>query len=177
MRLNAPLRTKRLLLRTLEPSDVGPTYLAWLHDPEVIRQLEARFLPRQTLADLEAFVASVNASASSVMAGIFLLNGMRHIGNIKLGPVVIEHERAEVAFMIGEKDCWGLGYASEAIVSVAEYGLGRLGLRKITSGCYETNVGSARALLKAGFVHEATILNHVAFEGTRVASLLFGLDR
>jgi len=177
MILATSIETPRLLLRTLEPTDVGPRYLSWLSDPEIRRYLEVRFSPVQSTGELISFVNSVNAGTDSLLLGIFLKEGQRHIGNIKLGPVQVDHRRAEIGFLVGEKDCWGKGYASEAISSLSRYGLDRLGLEKITSGCYACNIGSAKALLKAGFVQEAVIPLHVIFEGRRVASLLFGMDK
>ena len=177
MILASPIETPQLLLKTIEPSDVGSRYLAWLSDPEITRFLEVRFTPVRSISDIASFVQSVNASAHSLLLGIFLKEERRHIGNIKLGPVQVDHRRAELGFLIGEKDCWGQGYMSQAIAALSRYGFDRLELEKITSGCYEDNVGCAKALLKAGFMQEARIPSHVLFEGRRVASLLFGLDR
>lgn len=177
MILQHPLETPRLHLRSLRASDVGPAYLSWLRDPEVLRFLEVRFTGVKDLAELLAFVDSVNANPNSYMFGIFRKEDDRHIGNIKLGPIVREHDRAEIGYLIGDRDNWGKGYASEAINRVARFGLDELGLAKIKAGCYETNVGSTKALLKAGFKHEATIPFDSICEGRRVASLLFGMDR
>ena len=55
-------------------------------------------------------------------------------------------------------------------------GIEELGLAKITAGVYETNIGSAKALEKAGFKLEATIPSHVICDGQRIASQLYGLD-
>ena len=110
------------------------------------------------------------------MLGIFLREDGRHIGNIKIGPVVTRHARAELGYLIGDRSEWNKGFASEAIREVVRYGIEELGLAKITAGIYETNIGSAKALLKAGFKLEATISSHVIFNRRRIASQLFGLD-
>lgn len=177
MILNEPIKTTRLLLRSLTPPDVGDHYLAWMQDPEVLRALEVRFNPVQGTAELVSFVQAMNASPDNLMLGIFLKDGDRHIGNIKLGPIRREHGRAEIGFLIGDRSSWGKGYASEAIGALSRYGIEVLGLAKVTSGCYATNIGSAKALIKAGFTQEAMIPSHVIFEGKRVASLLFGMDQ
>ena len=39
----------------------------------------------------------------------------RHIGNIKIGPVHSYHRRARIGLLIGEKEFWNRGYATEAI--------------------------------------------------------------
>ena len=177
MLLARSLETSRLRLRNLSASDVGGTYLSWLRDPEVVRFLEVRFAGVKDLAELLAFVESVNASPNNLMFGIFRKDDDHHIGNIKLGPIIREHARAEVGFLIGDRNSWGKGFASEAISGLARFGFDELGLAKIKAGCYETNIGSARALLKAGFKHEATVPLDIIYEDRRIASLLFGLDR
>jgi ribosomal-protein-alanine N-acetyltransferase len=176
MILAKPLETQRLFLRTLHADDATDIYLSWLRDPEINRHLEIRFSKVKDVQELEGFIKSVNESPVNLMLGIFRKEDRRHIGNIKLGPIVVPHSRAAVGFMIGDKMSWGQGYATEAIVEMSRYGIQAIGLAKITAGCYETNLGSAKALLKAGFAHEATIPSDVAFEGRRIASLIFGLN-
>lgn len=176
MILPEPLETPRLRLRSLRPSDIGDAYLAWMNDAEIVRFLEVRFNGAQELDDLQEFVESMNASPNNYMLGIFRKDDGRHIGNIKLGPINTEHARSEIGYLIGDRGSWGKGYASETIRRVARFGLDDLGLKKIKAGCYETNIGSAKALLKAGFEHEATVPLDSIYEGRRVASLLFGMN-
>ncbi len=177
MNLDKPLTTDRLVLRTMSAADASDAYLAWMRDAEVNRFLESRFSVPECTQDLISFIESVNASPDNLLLGIFLREDGRHIGNIKIGPVVTRHARSEIGYLIGDRVVWGKGYATEAIREICRYGFGNLGLAKITAGVYETNKGSAKALLNAGFVHEATISSHVVWEGRRIASLIYGLDR
>jgi len=177
MNLDKPLITERLLLRTMTAADASDAYLAWMRDSEVNRFLESRFSVPERKQDLVAFIESVNASPDSLLLGIFLREDGRHIGNIKIGPLVMRHARSEIGYLIGDRAAWGKGYATEAICEICRYGFNELGLAKITAGVYETNKGSAKALLNAGFVHEATIHSHVVCEGHRIASVMYGLGR
>lgn len=176
MLLELPIETPRLSLRTLAPADVGDAYVGWLRDPDVVRYLEVRFLPPQDVEQIRAFVESANSSASNLLLGIFRKGDAVHIGNIKLGPIVREHGRATVGYMIGDRSSWGRGYASEAIHAVARHAIESMRLEKITAGCYETNVGSSKALLKAGFKYEATVPFDVVYEGRRIATLHYGMN-
>ncbi len=177
MRLNKPLTTDRLLLRTLSGADASDAYLAWMHNAEVNRFLESRFSVPACVEDLVNFIELVNESADSLLLGIFLRKDDCHIGNIKIGPIVTRHARSEIGYLIGEHAYWGKGYATEAIREVCRYCFEDLGLEKITAGVYDTNKGSAKALLKAGFMHEATISSYVIFEGRRIDSSIFGLGQ
>jgi ribosomal-protein-alanine N-acetyltransferase len=177
MIINSPIATERLLLRNLTEADVTESYFSWLNDPEVLRYLEARFYKLGHIKELCAFVKKVNESSDTLMLGIFIKDTNRHIGNIKLGPINFQHSRAEIGFLIGDRKSWKLGYASEAIQAVSQFGMYHLNLAKISAGCYETNVGSKKALLNAGFTQVATIPNNVVSDGVRVGSLMFALDR
>ena len=172
-----PLATSRLLLRTLNRTDVGSRYLAWLCDPEINRYLDLSDKSPESVDELSAWVDNVNASADVLLFGIFLKDSQRHIGNIKFGPVSQRHRRGDIGFLIGEIDCWGQGFASEAIEGLARHVFNHLEIEKLTAGCYLNNVGSTKALLKAGFTHEATLPAHGRIDGRRMASLLFGLCR
>jgi len=177
MMTDGPIETPRLQLRNLMQTDVTENYLSWLNDPEVLRYLEVRFSKPGGLEELGAFVKTVNDSADTLIFGIFRKDTGRHIGNVKLGPIKLEHARAEIGFLIGDRSSWGAGYASEAVEAVAQFGLDNLKLAKIGAGCYATNVGSMKALLKAGFLQVANIPDDVVSDGVRVASLLFAKNR
>lgn len=175
MKITEPLITKNLILRTLEKVDVSESYLSWLNDVEVNRYLEIRFSCPINMSDLQAFVEQMNESKNNLMLGVFHKDSDQHIGNVKLGPIQEVHKRADLGFLIGEKAHWGKGYASEAIISISHLGFEKLGLKKITAGCYQNNIGSSKALLKAGFAQEATLMSQSISDGQRVNSLLFGL--
>lgn len=175
MKLKSPLFTPRLLMRTMTSADVSDTYLLWMHDPEVTRFLECRFSNSMSMDKLVSYIESINVSNDTLILGIYLRSDCRHIGNIKIGPILSRHLRAEIGYMIGDRLSWGKGYATEAIREICRYCFSELGLAKITAGVYETNIGSAKALLNAGFDLEATIPSHVICDGHRIASMIYGL--
>lgn len=173
MIIDSPILTSRLLLRNLTAADVGARYLGWMSDADVVRFLEVRFAPEQTVETLTDFVEAANASSSELLLGIFLPGTSSHIGNIKLGPLWTNHNRADLGFMIGSRDDWGKGYATEAIAAMAAFAFSYLHLAKVTAGCYASNQGSVRALAKAGFAQEARLPSHWISAGRREDGLLF----
>lgn len=176
MHLPRPIISPRLLLRCLEQDDASANYLAWLRDPDVTRYLEVRFA-EHSIESLRRYIVTVNDSDDTLLLGIFLREGEQHIGNVKLGPIHPIHRRADMGLLIGEKAEWGKGYASEAIVAVADYAFAQLGLAKLTAGCYGNNEGSWRAFLKAGFVEEGRQRAQWDYLGTRQDGILLGLTR
>jgi len=147
------LESDQLLLRTVTLSDCSPRYLQWLNDPMVNRYLETRF-QEQSLASIREFVQAMYQNPHQFLLAIVEKGSSRHIGNIKLGPVNPFHRHADVSYFIGERDCWGKGYATAAIRRVCAFGFSDVGLHRIQAGVYERNLGSIRALEKAGFTRE-----------------------
>jgi glutamate-1-semialdehyde 2,1-aminomutase len=174
MKLDIPLTSEHLLLRTLVASDVTEGYLAWLSDPDVNRYLEVRFAPPGTLAELAAFIEATNISDDSLLLGIFLRSNGHHIGNVKLGSINRHHRRADIGLLIGDKNEWGKGHASAAIGLVATYAFARLDIAKLIAGCYSGNEGSRRAFLNAGFVEEGRQVSQWIADGQRLDGLLLG---
>jgi RimJ/RimL family protein N-acetyltransferase len=163
----------RIYLRPISVSDVDGPYYKWMNDPEVTRFLEARF-SKNTKPAMKEFVASALKNPDVLFLAIVLKDGDRHIGNVKLGPINRQHTYGDVGIIIGEKDCWGKGYATEALKLLSDYAFKTLGLHKLTAGCYAANVGSAKAFLAAGFEQEGVRKGQYISDGKYVDALIFG---
>lgn len=148
----------------LEPQHATDAYVGWLNDPEVNRYLESRFVV-QDLDAVRAFVTTQLADGRALFLGIRSVALGRHVGNIKVAPIDRRHGLGEVGIMIGDRQAWGLGIGSEAIRCVAGIATHELGLRKLTAGCYASNVGSSRAFEKAGFHIEGVRPQHFLLDG------------
>lgn len=172
LRMFSPIITERLLIRELVESDATQTYLGWLQDPEVNRFTEVRW-ERVTLDDLTTTIRHSGQATNEIFLGIFVRESTQHIGTIRISQISRVHRTAEIGFLIGERGFWGQGLATEAITRVSEFLMLELGLRKITAGCYAGNHGSARALLKSGFIHEATLRDQLFVDGGHVDELRF----
>lgn len=140
-------------LRLVTLGDCTQEYVDWLADKEVNAYLETRW-SEQNLESIRHFVQLMSASPVNYLFAIFQKSTQCHIGNIKVGPIDTNHGYADVSYFIGEKSCWGKGYATEAIRLAADFAFTRLSLHRLQAGLYAGNRGSARALEKAGFLAE-----------------------
>jgi [ribosomal protein S5]-alanine N-acetyltransferase len=168
------LETARLRLRSLSATDCNERYLAWMNDPEVQRFLEAR-TGEHSLGSLRDYVAAANAAPGMLLLGIIDRADEAHVGNIKLGPIERTHHRASIGLLLGDRERWRRGYATEAIAALAQYAVGTLGIEKLTAGIYDGNVASLRAFERAGFVREARLARHARLDGHRIDVLLLAL--
>lgn len=154
----------RVELFLLEEKDVGAAYIHWLNDPTVNRFLESRFAVHD-LTSTCAFVAGCLADPHILFLGVRSIELGRHVGNIKLA-IDPRHKLGEIGIIIGDKEAWGKGLASSAINLISDIANKQLGLRKLTAGCYASNVGSERAFLKSGFNIEGRRNQHFIFENS-----------
>lgn len=170
----AVLGGNRLELRILAPADVSDDYVRWLNDPEIVCFTEARHTVH-TLENLRAYVEACCAKENDHLLGIYERISGRHVGNIKIGPVNLHNRSASVGLVIGEKDCWGKGYATEAIGLAVHYAFVTLGLHKLTAGAIEGNAASLRAFEKNAFVIEGVRRKQNFCEGRWRDEILLGL--
>lgn len=168
------LRGERVTLRPLTVADVTDSYVGWMNDTVTNRFMETRWRAH-TRADVEAFVAEKQALDREHLFGIFLNEGGRHIGNLKIGPIDPHHGRGDLSYFIGDPDARGQGLASEAVGLGVRIGFEQLGLHKLTAGIYARNGESGRVLNKNGFVAEGRRPSHFAFEGGRDDMVEYGL--
>jgi ribosomal-protein-alanine N-acetyltransferase len=171
------IETPRLVLSCLDSAHVTNAYREWMSDPAVTRYLETRF-SAPTVDSLREYVESMRASADSYFFGIFSRETGDHVGNIKLGPVSAIHGTAAIGLIIGDRNAWGRGYASEAIGALATWAFDELDLDKLTAGSYQVNLGSIRAFENNGFAIEGVQRSHVRLaEGGRDDVVILGRTR
>lgn len=152
----------RVYLRQLTPRDINETYLSWFRDPDVTHFLDARNL---TYDDVASYMVEGRESGLHVMYGIIAKDTDKHIGNVKIGPINWKHGTAGLVTFIGEKNYWGKGIAREAIKIGIRLAFDLHGLRKLSDGVAEGNIGSEKAYCAAGFIVEGRMTGHHLING------------
>lgn len=161
-------------LRLIRLEDCTSTYVAWLNDPQVNRYLETRW-HKQDIEAVRSFVARMIASPADQLFAILDLASGRHVGNLKIGPIVDPHGYADISYFIGYRGAWGRGLATDAIRIACRIGFDVLGLHRLQAGVYSGNPASARALEKAGFSFEGTLRQQLIGPEGREDLLWYGL--
>ena len=167
--------SKKIILRKLNlKSDITKKYQSWMNDFEVHKYTEQKYF-KHSLAKIRKFVREKNNSKNEFLYGIFLKknDSIVHIGNIKIGPVNFIHKNAELSYFIGEKQLWGKGYASLAIIEAVKIAK-KMGIKKLKAGCYEKNIGSRKVLEKNKFKLEGKLKSEYVFMKKRTSQYLFG---
>lgn len=160
-----------LQIKVLHPKDVTDRYVQWLNNYEIVKYTEQKFFEHKK-EDVIDFVKSKLNSNIDLLFGIYFKNN--HIGNIKLGPIILNSNISDISFLIGEKEYWGFGLATKVVGAVVDFAFQEIKLAKVTAGCYANNLASIRVLEKNNFFKEGRRLSHLLYEGERIDSILFG---
>lgn len=158
----------RIDLKILEEEDASEEYCGWLNDAEVTKYLETK---KATLSEIQKYIHDKLESEKSLFFGIFWKENNQLIGTIKLEPIDFEQGFATMGIMIGNKNYWGRGIATEALRMITEYVFKELGLPEVNLGVVSENKAAIRAYEKCGYAickiesqsinYNGTIYDHV----------------
>lgn len=165
------LKSNNIQLLKFTERFVTAEYVGWLNDHEVTRYMATGRLP---VSNDEVFVPSVDKHKTIMFAIIsHHSDAPKYIGTISLHNIDFIIRKAEVGYMIGSRDHWGKGVATEAVGLVTDYGFGRLNLNKISAGVISGNRGSSRVLEKNGYKSYAIVPQDYYLEGKYLDGALF----
>ena len=150
---DAFLNGETVYLRPLRESDADGPYVSWLNDPDVCRFNSHRVFPYTRPAALD-YIRGTLGNRQNLVLAVCLKENDRHIGNMSLSNIENQSSHAEYAVMMGEKDCWGKGYAKEAARLLLAHGFNALNLHRIYCGTSDENEAMQKLALYLGMQEE-----------------------
>lgn len=130
-------------------------YLLWFSNQEVNRFNSHGLFP-QSKDELNNFFQRCENDKSLLSFMVIEKKSNKHIGMISLQRIDWINRSAEFAVLIGEIDCWGKGYTTEACQELFKHGFMKLGLHRIWSATSILNKGMIRVFEKLGMIYEGT---------------------
>jgi len=161
-----------LTIKILEEKDVGKDYVEWFLDTEITRFSENQY-KKFTIDGQKEYVKNCLSNTNIDLYGIF--HGIRHIGNIVISGFNSEHKKAEITYVVGDRNYWGKGVGSFAVSEISKKAINKYKLNKLFAGVAEANVGSRKVLEKNGFVIEGIRTNHLFYNGEFCKQIDYGL--
>ena len=149
------------MLHELTRAFASDAYLAWLNDPEVLRYRA----PKSRTMTWDDMVAWLDDVPEDSRRFAITVDG-RHIGNISLDGIQMEHGTGDLGIMLGAKNVWGKGYGKEAIERLARYGFEQLGLHRISAS--SPNPAFNAIVRSLGWSHEGTAREAFLCDGKRL---------
>jgi RimJ/RimL family protein N-acetyltransferase len=164
------------IILTPSSRDEVPTYWRWICDPDV----------NATLSDTGACVTIENEYTwydeniahpreDLVHVDVRERATARLVGNGELFDIDHVNGTAELGILIGEKDCWGRGYGTQAVALLTQYGFQVLGLANILLRCNDFNARALAAYRTVGFHEIGRRRKSVLISGRRTDEILMDL--
>jgi RimJ/RimL family protein N-acetyltransferase len=151
-------------LRAQEMGDLERNH-RWMNDPDVTRFLGARYL--MSLAAEESWMRERTAHPHAYGDASFAIETKdgRHIGNCGLHQGSPENRSAAAGIMIGEKECWGQGYGTDAMRTMLRFAFEQMNLHRVELDVYDFNERARASYRSCGFVEEVRKRQEVYREG------------
>ena len=145
------LTGKRVYLRPLAKED--SVYLRKWSDDAEIRGLIGE-VTSMSQADCEKFLEEVCADNSREWFVVVIKKNDRVIGEAGLLRMFPAWRTTDVSVIIGEKEEWGKGYGTEAILLLLDYAFRHLDFHRVAIGVVGFNERALRFWEKVGFRRE-----------------------
>ena len=143
----------KVYLRALVKGDLEGNYVHWFDDEEVCRNNSHHRFP-YSLEQLDEYISVANSSKNRLVLAVIHKDDKVHIGNISLQDIDYINRTAEIAFILGEKQYWGMGYMREAGKLIITHGFNSLNLNRVYCGTFSSNVGMQKLASTLGFKEE-----------------------
>ena len=172
-----PVVARGLCIRPFQKGD-GPAFVAaaleslatvgvwmpWCH---------AKF----SIADAEAWFDSCQRNLDAQVAydvGLFSATDGELLGGISINQLNRVHNFGNIGYWVRQTR-QRQGIASRAVLSISEFGFGRLGLTRLEIVVAEGNGPSRRVAQKAGATFEAVVRNRLLMRGTPRSAAVYSL--
>ena len=170
------LQTTRLTIRELEMTDINHVHqLLSLPETDEFNTLGIPETIQVTEKLLSEWVYNQNQRPrNGYVFGIDLKKNNHFIGLISINPGKSNFKAAEVWFKI-HKDFWRMGYTTEALIKLLDFGFNQLHLHRIEAGCAVENIASRKVLEKAGMTKEGIKRKNLPIRGEWKDSYFYGI--
>ncbi|MEZ4966252.1 MAG: GNAT family N-acetyltransferase [Saprospiraceae bacterium] len=162
------------VLRPWRPDDLDDL-VRFANNPAIARNMTDQFPHPYSAENGKTFIAF---ATSETPPRILTIEVESHAaGGIGLHPQAdIHRKNAELGYWLAEP-YWGKGIITRAIGQMVEYGFEQWDFDRIFARPFGTNIGSQRALEKAGFVLEARFEKTLFKNGEYLDELIYAVRR
>ena len=160
---------------------VHPKYYEWLIDLKVMRYIgREEYLKPIEFAKVRQYVEQLWHSKYCLFFAVYRSESDQFIGTTKINyfhEAGLASRTADIGIMIGDRDSWGQGIATDALHTVCNYAFSVQNARKLTAGAMAPNLGAIKAFKKIGFLEEACLRKQLLMSDEYVDHVLLGCFR
>ncbi|PLR76245.1 GNAT family N-acetyltransferase [Bacillus sp. V3-13] len=168
------LETERLVLRKLTLEDLEDIH-SYGSDEEVSKYVT--WDTHRSLADTREFLDFVLQQYENKKVapwGIEYKENKRLIGTIDFVWWKPAHNSAEIGYVLAPQ-YWGKGIATEAAITIIQFGFTNMDLVRIQARCFVENKASARVMEKAGMSFEGVLRKSMLVKGRHQDIMMYSV--
>lgn len=170
------LEGRLVRLRALERADAERAH-RWINDGQVRQFLHGMRYPISVEDEERWIEGATNSSFSRVVLAIETRKNGCHIGNVELRGMSAEDRRGELGIVIGDKDYWGKGYGTDAIVTLLGFAFDVMNLHRVWLTTGEDNPRAIACYRRCGFREEGRLRQDRYLGGRYWDTIVMGVLR
>lgn len=152
-----------------------PAYRGWLGDREVMKTVgRPEYMASIPFAEIEAYARRLRESPDDMFFAVHLGEDDRFVGTAKAGHIDWRARVADIGVMIGARDQWARGLATDALATLCRSAFADLGMRRLVANIMAANPAMIRVFEKLGFQREGVRRQHMVFEDGFTDIMLYG---
>lgn len=169
------LETSRLILRTFLYADGDDMLKYWVSDPDIqFMYSEPVYTTENEVKELLDKYISSYQKEDYYRWAIIEKESEICVGQIAIFLVDRKNHFCEIEYCIGSQ-FQQKGYASEATLSVIDFGFDKVNFHKIQVCHKENNIASKGVIQKCGFTYEGTLRDYFYMNGKYVSRLYYSM--
>ena len=163
----------RVYLRAFEPEDYK-TSIKWRNDDEIWQQLGGvKYFVSEAYE--KKWVEEAIFNPNTIRLAICLKENDLYIGNVYVLDINLVDRKGNSHIFIGNKDCWGKGYATEAYSLLLDYVFCERAFHRICAHVLESNHASIALHKKCGFKQDGVFRKATFKNGKWQNQLIFSI--
>jgi RimJ/RimL family protein N-acetyltransferase len=172
--MEAPIiHTERFLIRPFKVADTK-LWQSWDVDSEIQAYMPEPMNEPQDITKQYKYIKECEEEEDGYYWSIEEKTGPT-IGTVALTDINEHHKLALVGIVIGDKDYWGKGVATEVLATVIEFAFTEVGVVRISAETEAENVAVSKVLEKVGFIHDGTFPSARVKNGKRIEVKHYGI--
>ncbi len=149
----------------LTSQELKGSYPSWFcHD--VVNQHNSHWQRPDSLDQVSQFIDTLKDDKSKLVFAVYAMKECVHIGNVSLQAIDHFNQCAELAFLFGDTQYWGKGYATKSANLAMNHAFKNMNIKRLYLGCLKKNSAMNKLAIKLGFAQEGLRRKAIFNDGT-----------
>ena len=165
---------EKVRLREYRKEDITKAW-KYINDPETKKLLNPRIPFPITLDEETKWIEGLSSSKDEYNFAIETLEDEKYIGGCGINAVDWKNSVATVGIFIGDKECWGKGYGTDAMKVLMTFVFEQMNIHKIKLNVFSYNERAIKSYEKCGFKVEGRLRQELFRDGKYCDELVMGI--